>query len=387
MSGVSGIEWCDRTWEVTAGCTHVSSGCANCYAETLVAGRFSGVARRRVEDGLANGSAIDVSLEVIDAQRKRWNGEVRLLDMNLAQPLSRRAPTVYFVNSRSDLFHERVPFSFIDRVFEVMTMCPQHRFLVLTKRPGRMREYLTSEGWSYDGPGSFVELEHEGKTYRAPWPLPNVWLGTSCEDQAAADARVPELLACPAAGRFVSAEPLLGPVDLDRIETRTVFPGGGAEQRWDSAISGKRFNEWAEGDVDASKIDWVIVGGESGQRARACHLDWIRSIVVDCQGSGTPVYVKQLGKVISGDHEFPGWKGVIDRWYMEDGTALRRPVLPMEYDPEPYHGRPEGSVAFGLAHPRGGVMSEWPEDLRVRELPVGIAEVMDPESVGGGSCS
>lgn len=361
FNGSSGIEWCGETWEVTAGCTKVSSGCAHCYAETLVGGRFAGSARRRVRDGVANGSPIDLSLEVIN-DRGRWNGEVRELGMNLNQPLARKSPTVYFVNSRSDLFHEGVDFEYIDQVFAVMALCPEHRFLILTKRPGRMREYLTETGsvghriyrqverWLDQGGcgnGFFGSSQWDrahalagestsgsGRIDHTAWkmPLPNVWLGTSVEDQETVRARVDDLLACPVAraagqggGRFLSAEPLLGPLDLGNCLCTTYSEGGLTLGQY---------------------IDWVIVGGESGADARACSVRWIESIVDQCRDTSVPVFVKQLGKFCFG------------QWDHEDNDG---------------HG-----CTLRMKDPKGGDPSAWPDHLRVREVPAGLV-------LGGGS--
>jgi protein gp37 len=347
MSGESGIEWCDRSWEVVAGCTKVSSGCANCYAERLVGTRHAGVARKRKRDGTDNGSAIDLSLEVING-KGRWSGDVRLLEMNLGQPLSRKAPTVYFVNSRSDLFHEDVPFEYIDRVFAVMALCPQHRFLVLTKRPERMRAYLADakqrvaligrEKHPGDSHDCYIDPSPD-RDYIA-WPLPNVWLGTSVEDQETANTRLPELLACPAAGRFVSAEPLLGAVDLTCVHL------GGDSVADDDG--GDRINvldySWYDDDGDEyfGHIDWVIVGGESGPGSRVCNVAWIRSVVEQCTGAGVPVFVKQLGADPRGPYVDP-------------------PPADEGYPP-----------VYEVKSRKGNDMAEWPTGLRVREVPAGL---------------
>ncbi|MHA7813231.1 MAG: DUF5131 family protein [Phycisphaerales bacterium] len=351
MSGESGIEWCDRSWEVVAGCTKVSSGCANCYAERLVGTRHAGVARKRKRDGVDNGSAIDLSLEVIN-DKGRWSGDVRLLEMNLGQPLSRKAPTVYFVNSRSDLFHEDVPFSYVDKVFAVMALCPRHRFLVLTKRPERMRAYLDWKGLGLDVRIQDAAWYSFAQKLECSMPLPNVWLGASVEDQETANTRLPELLACPAAGRFISAEPLLGPVELPlRIS---------------------QIQRHAQlGYSDASRVQsslWVIVGGESGPGARVCNVAWIRSVVEQCRGrlAGVPVFVKQLGADVR-DRNDAGFEGEPeDAWDL----AVIRDV---EHDPDgdstQYQGKP---VRVRLNSSKGNDPAEWPAGLRVRDVPAGL---------------
>jgi protein gp37 len=189
----------------------------------------------------------------------------------LDQPLRWTKPRKVFVNSMSDLFHEDVPDAFIDRVFAVMALAPQHTFQILTKRAERMREYMSGRRTRR---GDRAVRPHERRAPRIAkgsysWPLPNVWLGVSVENQHFADERIPLLLQTPAAVRFISAEPLLGPVDL---------------AHWlDDIPSGSR------------RLDWVIVGGESGPGARPFDLAWARSIVQQCQAAGVPVFVKQLG--------------------------------------------------------------------------------------------
>lgn len=209
MADATPIEWTDATWNPITGCTRVSEGCRNCYAEVMAA-RFSGPGQWG--EGLArivrhpNGKTID----------HRWTGKLRFNDRALDLPLRWRKPRRIFVNSTSDLFHEDVPDEWIDKVFAVMALSPQHTFQVLTKRPERMREYIHPRP-SARGPCVQDRIEaiyYANHQYPSAWPLPNVWIGTSIEDQATADARIPHLLDTPAAVRFVSAEPLLGPLDL-----------------------------------------------------------------------------------------------------------------------------------------------------------------------------
>ena len=212
---MTSIEWTDQTWNPVTGCTKVSPGCAHCYAE-----------------GIAN---------------RLWKGrpfeDVQVHADRVGQPLRWRKPRRVFVNSMSDLFHEAVPFRFLDAVFHVMRSTPRHTYQVLTKRPERMRFYM--------------------RDTRAPL-APNVWLGVSVENQRMADERIPLLLDTPAAVRFLSVEPLLGPVNL---------------------------HPWLSGG-----INWCIVGGESGPQARPCELPWIGAIVEQCKAAGVPVFVKQLGR-------------------------------------------------------------------------------------------
>lgn len=222
MSDRSAIEWTEATWNPVTGCTKVSVGCDHCYAETF-AERFRGVPGHPYSQGF---------------DLKLWPDRLQI-------PFRWKRPRVVFVNSMSDLFQDGVPSEFVGRVFDVMRRTPQHTYQVLTKRPGRMASVVRAV---------------------QPDPLPNVWLGTSVEDQRWADIRIPQLLETPAAVRFLSCEPLLGRVNL---------------------------RPWV------TSLDWVIVGGESGPGARPMDLDWARQIVADCREASTPVFVKQLGKTWS----------------------------------------------------------------------------------------
>ena len=196
-----------------------------------------------------------------------WRADEATLD----QPLRWKRPRRIFVCAHGDLFHEAVPDAWIDRVFAMMALCAQHTFQVLTKRPERMRAYVAAHGrWDAVSDHAFELMQvmrgHDAaeEWWRSDpiWPLPNVWLGVSVEDQATADARIPHLLSTPAAVRFVSAEPLLGPLCLTRMSRQK----SGSEHETRDALSGN----WQVSDGDhfrcgkGSKLDWVIVGGESG---------------------------------------------------------------------------------------------------------------------------
>lgn len=296
MSDGTSIEWTHMpgylpaTWNPTRGCSRVSEGCRNCYAE-IMAARFSKPGQWG--EGFAEMRGGD----------HRWTGRVELVEDKLLMPLKWRLPRCIFVNSTSDLFHERLPDEAIDRVIAVMALCPQHRFLVLTKRPERMRQYMTTEVRGQWSGKAYVVEGGEGQLRpmtdvrfrmmsvlcdmlsRAPsqainrasewqdahypggdglvrkWPLPNVWLGASVEDQPMADERIPHLLATPAAVRFVSYEPALGPVDFQ--------------------LGGER----------AGRLDWVIAGGESGPGARPAHPDWFRSVRDQCAAAGVAFFI------------------------------------------------------------------------------------------------
>ncbi|KZE34121.1 phage Gp37/Gp68 family protein [Chelatococcus daeguensis] len=316
MGANTKIEWTETTWNPLAGCSVVSPGCTNCYAMQM-AHRIKRMTEGRTGNPadtpyfgttrIMNGKAI-------------WTGEVHLVDGALTAPLRWKRPRRIFVNSMSDLFHEAVPDEWIDRIFAVMALAPQHTFQVLTKRSGRMREYMNGiqskipflgrmplerihlEAAAHmEGDGGFMDaLKDHGNVYSlyldVPWPLPNVWLGVSAEDQRRADERVPDLLATPAAVRFVSAEPLLGPIDFTAIDgglrdgVRLIFDAleGGASD-------GDEFITGIFGQPDP-RLDWIIVGGESGPGARPMHPDWARSIRDQCAAAGVPFFFKQWGE-------------------------------------------------------------------------------------------
>lgn len=231
------IEWTEQTWNPATGCTKVSPGCDHCYAERITE-RFRG---------------------------KGAFEEIVLHPDRLGQPLKRKKPTTYFVNSMSDMFHAEIPRAFIEQVWDVMEATPQHTYQILTKRPGRMKFLLNDR----HATPSEVDAGYElgvvpGIAYDRV--LPNVWLGVSVETQEHADKRIPLLLETPAAVRFLSCEPLLGPVDLSR---------------------------WFA--FDDHGVHWVIVGGESGAGARPMAEAWARDIRDDCLHHDVPFFLKQLG--------------------------------------------------------------------------------------------
>ncbi len=265
------IEWADKVWNPLLGCERVSSGCDRCYAITTatiragnphprVAAAFAGLTERR--DG-----------------RLDWTGRINLLPDRLNQPLRVRKPTKWFVNSQSDLFHKDVPDEYIAEVFAVMARAPQHTFQLLTKRHARMRSLLAESGLK------LLESATSEDTAQAlydQWPLPNVWLGVSVEDQQWADIRIPALLETPAEVRWISAEPLLGPVLL--------------HDDWIGADPYRR---------DEPALSWVVVGGESGHGARPMHPDWARSLRGQCVAAGVPFLFKQWGEWAPN-----GWRGI-----------------------------------------------------------------------------
>ncbi len=302
------IQWTDKTWNPVTGCTKVSQGCKNCYAESI-AKRLWATQYHPNADG-----------------SPRSFTDVRLHADRIEQPLHWRNPARIFVNSMSDLFHESIPPAFIAECFAVMVQATQHTFQVLTKRPERMLELLTNSDWmSRVDAAMQVRAGERGWCVdeAESWPLPNVWLGVSVEDQANADKRIPLLLQTPAAVRFLSCEPLLGPLDLSSYLTPQWYSGPMIEPR-KGTIGGKAMPAVRL----RPRVEWVIVGGESGNGARPFHISWARDIVRQCQAAGVSCFVKQLGAMAWSD---------LEHLHLRDN--------------------------------HGGDMSEWPSDLRVREFP------------------
>ena len=245
------------------GCTKVSAGCLNCYAERMASPRLRG----------RHGYPQDEPFSVV------------LRPERLVEPTRWTKPHVVFVCSMGDLFHEEVPRDFLDDVFAVMAQLPQHRFLVLTKRPARMKEYITgipvSSNPSYHPRMRIASIT--GKLRNGvidlddAWPLPNVWLGTTTENQETTDERIPLLLSTPAAGRFISMEPMLTPIKLNLGDRTHVA----------AHLFSDRYGHWG-------RIHWVIVGGESGIHPRFMEADWARDIRDDCAEAGVAFFMKQM---------------------------------------------------------------------------------------------
>lgn len=301
--GKTPIQWCDfsvnpirarMNGRVGHHCVKVSPGCTNCYASTM---------QRRF--GLP-------PFEV----GKRQDVEV-FFDIKKCQDvLRRKKPTKWFWEDMSDLFGEWVPFGWLDLCFATMALTRWHTHQVLTKRADRMLEYVAALVADPLRLLPAIELLAPTRVDAALFPpFRNIWLGVSAEDQERVDERIPLLLQTPAAVRFVSAEPLLGPMDLAHY----------LRASWNGLLS-------------RLGLDWIIVGGESGPKARPCDVAWIRSIVRQCRAASVPVFVKQLGS---------------------------RPVTD-------HRTRPAGEPLYwtqALRDRKGGDPSEWPEYLRVREFP------------------
>ncbi len=237
------INWTDESWNIIIGCEKISPGCKNCYAEKM-AYRLAWMERLKLH------KFKDLNYpNVIDFVTKKWNGKTHFAESQLEKPLKWKKPRMIFVCSMGDLFHESVPFEWIDKVFEVIEKCPQHTFQVLTKRPEIMYKYMVRYGI-----GAMPD---------------NIWLGVTAENQEQANKRIPILLQIPAKVRFVSIEPMLDVIDLE------CFPETGCPS--DS--------------ID--NLGWVICGGESGHHARPMHPDWVRSLKEQCESADVPFFFKQ----------------------------------------------------------------------------------------------
>ena len=291
MAANSRISWTDRTWNPLLGCERVSPGCDGCYAireanmhaghpNPKISAAFAGLTRRDVA------GALD------------WTGQVNLLEPRLSQPLKWREPSRVFVNSQSDLFHDAVPNVFIAEVFAVMAAAHWHTFQLLTKRHGRMRSLLKSRTFFDAVHTAYLCMDAAAPAIRGyQWPLPNVWLGVSVENQQWADIRIPALLATPAAVRWISAEPLLGPVNLKSAALRPYErqQGGYWEYGHGEDVYGNG-KIWVP--APPAQLDWVVVGGESGPGARPMHPRWARSLRDQCVAAGVPFHYKQTGEWI-----------------------------------------------------------------------------------------
>lgn len=319
--GKTSIEWTDFSinpirarWGTRVGhyCEKVSPGCRHCYSSRLQPRFGLPTFQHQRNAGIEISSSPDAPGIFLDASK-------------LQDVLKRKKPTRWFWCDMTDLFGEWVPFEWISACFGVMAHTPQHTHQILTKRPERALEWFRWVDGHGLGPGKAKERGAKYWGVERPWPLPNVWLGVSVEDQKRADERIPLLLQCPAAVRFLSVEPLLESVDLEpwlwpTCDART------REQHEAECMGGMACNEVS--------LDWVIVGGESGPGARPCNAEWIRSIVHQCADAKVACFVKQLGAYPYNDK-----------------------------------GGKDFPVDLRGAHRKGGDMSEWPHELRVRQFP------------------
>lgn len=316
------IQWTDNgeTWNPTAGCSKISPGCKNCYA-IKDAVRLSGNDNPKIAEKYQG-----------TTEKNNWTGKINLASIEtLLKPFYWTRPRKIFVNSMSDLFHENIPFEWIDKVFAVMALSPQHTFQILTKRADRMKRYfdsfhLASAFFRGDRLANWLRENFDEKAVitvinaKLSTNLPNVWLGVSVENQKTADERIPLLLETPAAVRWLSCEPLLENIVFDAFTL-------------------------LDDETGNQLIDWVVVGGESGNGARPTNIEWIRSIVQQCK-STSPVFVKQLG----------AWA------YEHYPSHLPAPLK--------VHQNGIKSYPFlNLTDKKGGNIEEFPEDLRIREFP------------------
>ena len=305
MSDKTKIAWTEATWNPVTGCSKVSEGCRNCYAERVwprlsaSPGRYFG----------------------------REFGDVRIHPETLDIPLRWTRPRQIFVASMADLFHQSVPDAFIDHVFSVMAQASRHTFQILTKRPERAKAFLSGR-----------EI------------LPNVWLGVSAEDQKTLNERIPVLLSTPAALRWVSIEPMIGPVTFRWAKWQDEFkvdPKTGQESM--NHLDGLR------------RLDWLVVGGETGPKARSMNGGWVRILVGECREAGVPLFVKQLGTAYS--DPLNGVAGA--------GLKISPDAINL--------------LSNRLSDRSGADSGEWPEDLRVREYPKKASKQGEPrENDGGG---
>lgn len=311
---MTNIEWTEQTWNPTTGCDRISPGCDNCYALTM-AKRLKGMGAAKYQtDGNPKTSGPGFGI-ASHAQA-------------IKEPLRWRKPRRVFVNSMSDLFHSGISDADLHLIFGVMAATPQHTYQVLTKRHGRMRSLLNNPQFAH-------MVFHRAKMYGRPdtapqtWPLPNVHLGVSVENQKWADTRIKALAQTPAAVRFLSCEPLIGPVRL---------------------YSGHGYCPTHEGSCPPSKLviglyrcpdlifpDWVIIGGESGPGARLFDPEWASSLISDSRQAGAAPFVKQLGSV----------------WARDTTVA--------------------GKTVAAWGDTKGGNPAHWPAHLNVREYPTAEA--------------
>lgn len=359
--GDTGIQWTDKTLNplraenILTGkvgwfCEHVSAGCGDstgggCYAEGMNTNTYFG-----------NGLPYKAS-----SLRKT---RLFLDEKMLAQPLHWRAPKKVFMCSMTDLFGRFVKNEWIDQVFAMMASCSRHTFQILTKRPERMLEYMkqNSTGGHILHLAAAFHKQRGSDSESGVWPRPNIWLGTSVEDQKTADKRLPLLLQTPAAVRFVSYEPALGPVDIERYLDPAGFQclDPDCVHRYRPFVDPDKYETVGEHNdpvcLDCGLvgtwtgyedgIGWVICGGESGSMARPFDLTWARAVARQCNDAAVPCFIKQLGRA------------PVFTWH--DGASAVGLSL----------GSPTGQVyPVHLVSKKGGDISEFPVDLQIREFP------------------
>jgi protein gp37 len=252
------ISWCDETINPIVGCSRISAGCERCYAET---------------------AAKTARLQQFPQYQKvsKWNGTVEFVENQLEKPYEWKKSKKIFICSMADIFHENVPFDWVEEIFYMIENCPQHTFQILTKRPERMIEFF-----------DWYIARNSDHSVGLQWSIPdNIWLGVSCENQAMADKRIPLLMQIPAKVRFLSCEPLLEPINLSKF----------LPIEW-SEIAEDWIESWPGiGSYSTDYPNWIIVGLESGSNARRCDLQAVHSIINQCQTAKVKVFCKQLGTV------------------------------------------------------------------------------------------
>jgi protein gp37 len=366
------IEWTDKTWNPVRGCSIISPGCRECYA-MKDAHRFAGLDK--------HGKKLPYfGLTKMTAAGPQWTGEVRFIPDTLDEPLTWRKPQRIFVNSMSDLFHEKLDNEDIAAVFGVMALAPRHTFQILTKRAERMRDWFKwVEKRGQDGLALFpddpedwrirqmlnvaarkagVDMNPAARQNRGgDWPLPNVWLGVSVENQEQADKRIPLLLETPAAVRFLSCEPLLGPVDLGQWLGKLDYVGS----------EGGQFAE-------DPQIDWAIIGGESGssKKVRSMELGWMQSLVQQARAAKVAVFCKQFGSKPYETMPILGGKGYgVGGDLHEVMTAPKLDAQRQGWTRVTTKGEQFLQRTHEVKHPKGGDITEiagdWP-----REYPVEV---------------
>lgn len=316
MADKTGIQWTDATWNPIAGCSLVSPGCTNCYAMKMAA-RIEAMSAGSDKQTHYAGTTMPTKAGPV------WTGTINVAPEHiLTQPLRWKRPRRIFVNSMSDLFHDAVDDATIDKVFAVMSLCPQHTFQVLTKRADRMLAYLSTRAgdyllrwpeavpageWPITKQQADLQFGNFGKAALGrhgpivSFPLPNVWLGVSVEDTVRANERIPDLLKTPAAVRWISAEPLLGGMSLRSISWAA------SDRGFVDALTGEtQHKETRVSHPDrypaTNRLNWVVAGGESGPGARPMHPDWARGLRDQCAAAGVPFFFKQWGSWAPVDH-------------------------------------------------------------------------------------
>jgi len=275
---MSKIEWTNKTWNPIVGCSKCSPGCDNCYAEKMA----NRLACMSVKDDRSEMFRVDSKGKyAMVTNNGKWNGKTFFSEIDLNKPYQWKKPRMIFVCSMGDLFHESVPFEWVNQVMAIIAICQQHTFQILTKRPERMKQYFAPIGGTTrrDWVASKMARKLNVSTLKFPdWPLPNLWLGVTAENQVMADKRIPILLQIPAAIRFVSVEPMLGPVDI--------HPHGLSPDR--------------------PLLDWVICGGETGHNARPIHCIWVQALKEQCRLANVPFFFKSWGGKNKSNHRIDG---------------------------------------------------------------------------------